>query len=208
MAVKQLGDLFDHGIDILGTSQDAKGTILAQTGDAMAEEVASNDVEVYGPSGLASRPAKAIAGKSACQAITLSRGSNDIIIGMRDLRGSSLYGTLREGETCLYAPGPSNKGTGRIVLQDDGSAQTITIQVNGTTKIVVKSDGSIAISGGPVNIAGASDFAALAAKVDSNLSTLSAAVSAATCPPGTAGGPLVFVPPSLPSVAASQVKIS
>jgi hypothetical protein len=203
MPVTQIEDLVTPGADILGTSQDQSGTILAQTGDVLAEDVASDGAEWWQHVGFASRPAKAEAGKAACNGITINRGTHDCVIASRDLRGSGVYGTLGEGETCVYAPGPSNQGTAKVLLQSNGTTEQITISIGGT-QILVKSDGSITISGGPVNIAGASDFAALASKVDSNFAALKAAISAATA----GGSPVVWTPPATPTVAAAEVKIS
>jgi hypothetical protein len=42
---KVLDDIFDMGCDVLGTSRNQAGTILAQTGDVVGEEVASDDAE-------------------------------------------------------------------------------------------------------------------------------------------------------------------
>jgi hypothetical protein len=149
MPVAQLDDLFSPGTDVLGTEQDEKGTILAQTGDVIGEEVHSDQAEWWQHVGFASRPAKAEPGKSACQAISINQGSNDLIVATRDVRGSSLYGTLREGETCVYAPGPKNQGTGKILLQDDGSASTITVTAGGQT---------VTLTGGQVQLgSGASE---------------------------------------------------
>lgn len=122
MPAKQLDDIFSPGADVLGTRQDARHTILAQTGDAVGETVDCDDAEVWGPIGYAARPAKAIAGKSACQAITLNSGSTDVAIAFRDLRGSSIHGPIGPGEVCIYAAGPDNSGVSRLTLRNDGSA--------------------------------------------------------------------------------------
>lgn len=203
MAVKQLDDLFNPGTDVLGTKQNEAGTISAQTGDVVGEEVHSDDAEWWQHVGLASRPAKAIAGKSACQAVTINQGSNDLIIATRDLRGSGIYGTLREGETCLYAPGPTNTGTGRVLLQDDGTNSTITITANGTT--VTITGAKVGLDAPMVDLAaGASDAVALAPALITWAAAVNAAlaaIAAALATPGPVVGP-VAVPP-VPGLAAT-----
>lgn len=116
---------FSPGDDVLGTTQSENGVILAQTGDVVGEEAHSDGAEVWGPIGFASRPAKAKKGESACQAITLEQGSNDICIAFRDIRSATLYGALGEGETCVYAGGPDNTGRCKVTLYNAGAATTI-----------------------------------------------------------------------------------
>jgi len=203
MAVDQLEDLYEHGVDVTATQQDGQGTITAQTGDAVGGEVTCDNAEWWQHVGLTSRPAKPTAGAPSCQAITINGGRNDLVIATRDLRGPAI--PLNDGETCLYAPGPSNKGTGRVLLQDDGTNATITITAGGAKIVIKASDGSITISGGPVNLAGASDFAALASKVDAAFNAVATTLASLTSPSGpvTAGTPFVPTP-----TAATQVKIS
>lgn len=205
MAVKQLEDIYDHGSDVLGTTQDTQGTITVQLGDAVAGEVSCDNAEWWQHVGFASRPAKAEQGAPACQAVSLNGGRNDQVIATRDLRGSGIYGTLNEGEVCVYASGPTNKGTGQILLQDDGTNATITILVGGGTKIVIKqSDGSVTITGA-VNLAGADDFAALSSKVDANFKAVATTFGTLT----SSAGPVTAGTPFSPSsTAASKVKIS
>lgn len=130
MAIVELDDIFNPGVDILGTTLDDKGTILAQTGDVVGEEVASDNAEMWQHIGFASRPAKAQGGKSACQAITLNQGSNDLIIATRDLRGSQIYGNLGEGETCIYAGGPEGTSQAKVLVKADGSITLYTTDDN------------------------------------------------------------------------------
>jgi hypothetical protein len=120
-----MASAFNPGADVLGTTQNEQGTILAQTGDVVGEEAHSDGAEWWQHVGFASRPAKAKAGESACQVVTLEQGSNDVCIASRDIRGASLYGTLGEGETCVYAGGPDNAGDCKITLKNDGSAKAI-----------------------------------------------------------------------------------
>lgn len=198
--------VFDYA-DILKSDRASNGTLLFQTGSVDGPEVRSNNVEVYQPSGYMARPAKASPENNptgAAQAVCITNTDRDICIGTRDIRSNVLLEALKEGEVQIFASGANNSGTCKIVLNNDGNGGLkVTITVN-NTKIEVL-DGTVNISGPTVNLSGASDFAALASKVDSALASLSSAISAATCPAG--GGPLVFTAPSLPSVAASNVKI-
>lgn len=205
MPVTQLEDIIEFGADVLGTIQTDQGTVMAQTGDVVGSFVNSNDVEVWGPPGYSSRPAKARTGKDAAQAITLNRGSNDVIVAFRDIRASSLQGTLGPGETVVYAPGPDNAGVCKVWLQNDGSNRKVTITV-GDTKIEVQSDGTINVSGSKVNLAGASDFVALSQKVDSNFQNLAASLNSGQ---DSLNKPIVFAPPFTPSsTAAADTKAS
>ncbi len=205
MPVKQLSDLFDPGADVLGTIQTDQGTIMAQTGDVVGEFVNSDNVEVWGPPGFASRPAKANSGKDAAQAVTINRASNDIIIAFRDIRAGSLVGQLKEGETSIYAPGPSNAGVCQILLQNDGTNQKVTITVK-DTKIEVLSDGTVNIDASKVNLAAASDFVALAQKVDQNFQNLATSLASGV---DSLNKPIVFTPVFTPSsTAAADTKAS
>lgn len=199
--------VFDYA-DILKSDRQGNGTILLQTGSVDGPEVRSDNVEVWQPSGYIGVPAKASPNDNpteAAQAVCIVRGDRDVCIGTRDIRANALVETIGPGEVQVFAGGPNNSGTCKIVLNNDGSGNLrVTITVN-STKIEVQ-DGTVNISATTVNLSGASDFAALASKVDSALASMSAAISAATCPSG--GGLLVFTPPSLPSVAAANVKIS
>lgn len=130
MSVAQIGDLFDVGVDCLGSTRDANGTLLLQTGDAVAAEVACDGAEHWQHVGFASRPSLAINGASACQAIAIKTGSADACIATRDLRSQQVYGNLAEGETCVFAAGPNGTGQGCMSLKQDGSITLITSDNN------------------------------------------------------------------------------
>lgn len=211
MTVRQLDDLNDIGVDVLGTTQAANGVILAQTGDVVAAPagadaaVSSDNAEVWGPPGFVSRPAKAIAGKSACQALTVNQGSNDCIVGFRDVRCAGLPGAILEGETCVYAPGPSNQGTGRILLKDNGATSTITIHSNGSISIDVP---SVRLgAGASIPIALAPAIQVFAAAVVVAIGQVAALLNA----PGTvigAPGSVTPIPPLDPSASSATVNAS
>ncbi|WP_437489479.1 hypothetical protein WME75_10790 [Sorangium sp. So ce1014] len=174
MPVDLLSDIFENGADVLGTTIDSRGVILAQTGDAVNSEVLSDNAEWWQHVGFASRPAKAEPGKRACQGITLNQGCNDLCIASRDTRGTKIYGSLKEGEACVYAGGPSNTGTGRILLKDDGTTSTITaltqqgneasgepilLQLSSEGKVVITAGarGAVTIDANGIKLASAAD---------------------------------------------------
>jgi len=214
-------DDFNLGADVLGTSQDARGVVLAQTGDTVTSEVLGNNAEWWQHVGMCSRPARAKAGTSACQTLAIVQGSNDVCFASRDSR-CSLPAGLGFGETCLYAGGPDNAGTGQIRLTDDGSTATILIQVrkaNGSSgnpvKITVSSAGTITIdpgggnsitvdeSGGIKLGAGATLAVALEPALTSWIGNLLLSLVSGS----NSGGPVVFsVPlPAAPSIASTKV---
>jgi len=150
----------DIGVDVLSTTLNTKnGAISAQLGDSVVGEKTSDEAEWMQHVGFASRPAKAEPGKSACQVLSLERTDRDIVYASRDLRGTSVYGALGEGETAIFAGGPNNQGTSLVTLKDDGSEATITMGVKqgnssggSPVHIAVKSDGNITIKTGTTTI--------------------------------------------------------
>lgn len=146
----------DIGHDVLTTVRNTKnGAISAQIGDAVSKETCADGAEWWQHVGFASRPAKAEPGKSACQVLSTERTDRDICYASRDLRGTLAYGELGEGETCIYANGPNASGTGRVMLTDDGTEATVTIETkqgnasNGTpVTIKVSSIGQVVITAG------------------------------------------------------------
>jgi hypothetical protein len=188
-----MANAFNPGADVLGTTQNEQGVILAQTGDVVGEEAHSDGAEWWQHVGFASRPAKAEAGESACQAVTLEQGSNDVCIASRDIRGAGLYGRLGEGETCVYAGGPDNAGTCKVTLTNDGTATAI-IAIADVIKLG----------------AGASDPVALAPALQTWATSVNlalAAVMALLNAPGPVMGAPAAVPatPSLASTVASSI---
>jgi hypothetical protein len=125
---------FFVGVDVLSTTiHPTTKAILAQTGDATKSVVESDGVEWWQTAGVSSRAAKAVAGKAACQAIGLKRGSRDIIFATRDLRSSTIYGALKEGETCVYA----TTGQARLLFKADGSQEALTTDDNTTSGVTM-----------------------------------------------------------------------
>lgn len=138
--------------DILSTQLEANGAILAQSGDVVSEEVFSVDTEIVQPIGFASRPSIPTAA-GAAQGVCISQPDRDLCVGIRDLRSSTIYGSIKDGETCVYAAGPEGEGTGRILMKDDGITSSITLLLqkdNESTGVPVtlqlKSDGSLQVA--------------------------------------------------------------
>jgi len=115
------------GADILNTTRNEETkSILAQIGDVEAETVSADNVEMWSLPGFASRPQKAEPGKSACQGLVLNEGGSGICFATKDLRGQEIAGNLKEGETCLYAPGADGTGQARVLLKGDSSMALFT----------------------------------------------------------------------------------
>jgi hypothetical protein len=121
-----LFDMYDVGCDVMGTAIADNGTISAQVGDVVTDSVTGAKSEWWQHVGFASRPAVADAGEAACQAVKLNRGDRDVVIATRDLRGQTIYGNLKDGETCVYAPGAQ----GRVSFKSDGSVTLYTTDDN------------------------------------------------------------------------------
>lgn len=215
-------DDLNLGADVLGTTQDARGVILVQTGDTIGKEVLSDNGEWWQHVGFCSRPALAKAGTSACQAIAIVQGSNDVCVASRDAR-CALPAGLSPGETMLYAGGPNNAGTAQVRLSDDGSTATILIQLkkgnasDGTPiKITLSSAGKITIDPGGGNSitldeAGGIELGAgatLAVALEPALSSWIGNLLLSLASGSNSGGPVVFsVPlPAAPSIASTKVK--
>ena len=225
MSVAMLEDIFDPGIGVLGSAQTSKGVITIQTGDPVTREVVSDNAEWWQHVGFASRPARPTPGKSACQVIALTQGSNDIAIASRDTR-CGLPAGLGPGETVVFAGGPENAGTGQVRLEDNGSRALITIQARrGNTasgeivKIELGSDGTIKAETGasgllrvtPTGVeigSGALDAAARASAIQSFATDVVAKLNAVISGIASLG---IVVPPVSPlasSVASTTVRIS
>lgn len=199
-----LDNIFDFSADILNSSYTEKKTLLLQTGDVTSSTVRSNDVEVWQPSGYLGRPAKPTGTEDSAQAISLIRGDHDVAIGFRDLRANSLQETLDFGEVQIFAGGPNNSGISKIVLNNDGTNQKVTVTC-GNTLIEVLSDGSVNIVADAINLGNRtlSSFVALANKVNSELNSIATTLGTGS----NSGGPVIFATPYLPSpVDASKTK--
>lgn len=117
--------------DVLTTERaEDTGAILAQCGDVIGEKVSSQKAEIWQPQGYVSRPARAQPGKSAAQAINIKRSDQDLCIAIRDVRALKIAGSLKDGETCLFAPGSDGNAQGCVLLKQDGSISLITTDDN------------------------------------------------------------------------------
>lgn len=119
-------DLYDVGVDVLATDVADNGTVSAQTGSLLTEEVGSANAEWWQHVGFASRPARAQPDVGACQCVTLNRGDRDVCIASKDIRGQAIYGNLKDGEACVYAPGAQ----GKVSFKADGSIALYTTDDN------------------------------------------------------------------------------
>ncbi len=128
-----VAELFHIGAALLSTTIDAvTGTVLAQLGSVTEEYVFSDDAEMYGNLGLASRASKPTAGHSAAEVIAI-RGDRDIVIAARDTRSQAIYGNLKEGETCLFGPGEFGTAMGRVIIKQTGAVTLYTTDDNTDT---------------------------------------------------------------------------
>ena len=118
--------------DIMATDKDdVTNTITCQLGNAITADVVTEGAEMWFPPGIASRPSEVQENPDdAAQAIAISRSDQDVIIATRDVRSQQVYGQLKAGETCLYAPGTDTKGQARILLKADGSINLYTKEQN------------------------------------------------------------------------------
>lgn len=115
--------MFYIGTDVLRTDIEGPNTIIAQVGDATAG-TSAEPAEMWQQVGFASRPSPVSGtGKNidACQAIVIPRTDYNVVIATRDTRYQDIYGSLKEGETALYATGKDGKSQGRVLLKQDGS---------------------------------------------------------------------------------------
>jgi hypothetical protein len=124
------GQLFDIGKDILTTYlSKATNVILAQIGDSTLSTPDSDAAEWWQQTGFASRPAKPSKGNASCQCISIKNGDRDCIIATRDTRDASIYGALKDGETCIWASG----GVARTFWKANGSITRYTEASDGTS---------------------------------------------------------------------------
>lgn len=109
--------------DILdSTLNESDNSFTAQLGRSQCAEVYSDDNEIWQQPGFSSRPSKVDSNSdNAPQAISIARDDVDIIIAIRDTRYQSIYGSLKEGETAVYATGENGEGQPRMLMKQDNS---------------------------------------------------------------------------------------
>lgn len=130
---KVFGQLFDIGVDILVSTLQPNGSILVQTGDSTSESADTDAAEWWQHTGFASRPAVPSRGASSCQGIAFRSNDRDVIVASRDVRGTTIYGNLSDGETCVYA----SAGQARQLFKKNGSISQITTNDNTATGTTV-----------------------------------------------------------------------
>ena len=146
--------------DVLTTSLNSKnGALSAQIGDSTSSDVTSDEAEWFQHVGFASRPSLSEAGKPSCQALTIETTGRDVCYASMDLRGTTTYGSLNNGETCIYANGPNGGGTGIVILKDEGRDASVEMSVKRgnssagvKVRVVVASDGTVTIESGATSI--------------------------------------------------------
>jgi hypothetical protein len=147
-------------VDVLSTARNTKnGALSAQLGDSVNGETTADGAEWFQHVGFASRPSRAEPGKPSCQALVVETTGRDVCYASRDLRGSLAYGELGEGESCVYANGPNNTGTGVIAARDDGTTATLELLVKrgnssggAAVRVIVSSDGSVTVESGAASV--------------------------------------------------------
>lgn len=131
MASPTLAGMFAVGIDVLATVVSSTTKLItAQLGDVFRNLAETDEAEWWQHVGFASRPSLPKPGEAACQALALRQGGRDVLFGSRDKRGADLAGSLKDGETCVYAAGADGKSQGRILLKADGSVSVFTRKGN------------------------------------------------------------------------------
>lgn len=133
--MSSLTEALQLGIDILSTAlgetpDSPTGAPVAQTGDVLKQTVDTDNVELWQQSGFWSRPARPVAGKSACQGLIIRQGSRDVCFATRDVRTTPIFGNLNDGETVVFAVGPDGTGQARTIYKFDGSITHLTTDDN------------------------------------------------------------------------------
>jgi hypothetical protein len=123
-------ELFHIGAAILSDTVDSvTNALTAQLGSITEEYVFSDSAEIYQDIGLVSRVSNPTKGAKAAECLAI-KGDRDVVFARRDLRGTSIYGNLGPGETCLYAGGLDGNSQGRVIIKNDGSVTLMTTENN------------------------------------------------------------------------------
>jgi hypothetical protein len=161
--------LFDFGVDVLGTFIDAATNVVtAQTGDSTSEAADAKVDEWWQHVGFTSRSAPPTQGGTSCQALKIKRGDHDFIFATRDTRGTKIYGNLKDGEVCVYAP----VGAARTLWKASGHV------VHYTTTSNDDSGTALSIDLGPAGLVISTPWGGLT--IDQNGVTLTAGQAALT----------------------------
>jgi hypothetical protein len=130
MSAPRAGDIFQF-VHVLATSvSDKTKKILSQIGSNVGEgQVDASNVEWLQHVGFASRPASPVKGSEA-HALAVRIGNTEVVLGSSDIRSLGVYGSLSEGETCVYAGGADGLGQARMLLKADGGINLYTREGN------------------------------------------------------------------------------
>ena len=95
MAAKDLGTVWDRGLDFMFFNRDTKTNAITCTfGDGATGKTESVDAEFWQQPGIASLPSKPTNGANGAQVLFLRGGDRDAVIASRDTRNASIYGQL------------------------------------------------------------------------------------------------------------------
>lgn len=135
MSALGLENLFHVGVDILKTEVSGEtSSIMCQTGDAFSGDPGSETVWMQHV-GFASRPSKVSPdgnNLSCAQGVILKQSDYDVCIGTRDTRTQTIFASIKEGETAVFAAGGDGLSQAKILLKDDGSINLYTTDTNTT----------------------------------------------------------------------------
>lgn len=215
-------------VDVLSTRLDeTTKRVVACVGDVNGQgQTESEGVRVIQQWGFASRPSKPDANqKKAAQAIVVSSGGAENAIAGQDLRSLPIYGSLAEGETCIYAAGETGSAQARVLLKANGSINLYTVAGNASggksMGVFIHPDGSInltAPSGNAVLIGDDGSIkifngsGGVQIKADGSIKIAGSsqvAVSAGSVAiGGPAGLPIAIAPQTVTAITALQTQIT
>ena len=125
-----MSGLIQVGMAVLSTALNAvTKKILVQLGDDRGAPDSDN-AEWWQHVGFASLPSIPSPGKASAQVVCVKGGDRDVCTASQDLRGLELYGSLKPGETCVYAAGETGTAQGRMLLKQNGSVNVYTRKGN------------------------------------------------------------------------------
>lgn len=121
------GYYFNVGQDVLNHALDPSTNVpKLQLGDSTTGESDSDGAELWGQPGIVSAPAAPTSGNASCQTVVLKRGDHDIVLALRDVRTAQMYGSLKAGETAVFA----TTGQARTLYKNNGAIVHYTTSTN------------------------------------------------------------------------------
>lgn len=131
--------------DVNTSKIDDNGNVLVDTKQADGQDY--TDTPVYGQLGIAAKPfPQTEAGKA--QAMIATEILDGCIIGMRDVRSSTVYGELQDGDTAVYSTDENNNS--KILLKGERKKATMLTKDSNDKDMIIAMDGEndkITISG-------------------------------------------------------------